>query len=93
MDNEDKAVMIFPRGQLTAADRRELKRAGVVAVEADDPSLVVQAVPMAPMVPLAGGDDVGMAAYEALVDSNNATTAYYFLRRLHARIQKRETER
>ena len=33
-------VLIFPRGQLTPSDKAKLSKAGFVAVEAGDPSLV-----------------------------------------------------
>jgi hypothetical protein len=36
-----KQVVVFPRGQLSESDRKRLVRAGVVVVEADDPSKVV----------------------------------------------------
>lgn len=54
-----KQVIVFPRGQLTDADRQQLTDAGFVAVEADDPSAVVSHIPG---VPLVSPDDLFMAA-------------------------------
>lgn len=54
-----KQVIVFPRGQLTAADRSALIKAGMVAVEADSPHLVVTHVPSSARV---GSNDLLMAA-------------------------------
>jgi len=42
-------IVIFPRGQLNAKDKERLTKAGIVSVEADDPTKVVCVVPGAPM--------------------------------------------
>lgn len=43
-------VIVYPRGQLTDADRDSLRIAGFCVVEADDPKAVVTHLPSAPMV-------------------------------------------
>lgn len=55
-----KQVIVFPRGQLDAKDKERLTKAGVVAVEADDPRQVVMLLPSAPLL---RADDILMAAF------------------------------
>jgi hypothetical protein len=55
-------VIVFPRGQLSAKDRRLLAKVGVPVVEADDPSKVVMLLPTA-AVP---ADEILAVALEAL---------------------------
>ena len=54
-------VIIFPRGQLASKDKERLTKAGIIAVEADDPTRVVTVIPQASMLM---GDDVLMAALD-----------------------------
>lgn len=59
----EKQVMVWPRGQITSDDRRRLRDAGILVVEADNPQAVVQVVPGAPII----SQDVAlMAALDAL---------------------------
>lgn len=58
-----KQVIVFPRGSLDAKDRRRLSSAGVVAIEADDPSKIVMLMPCAPSLT---SDDLLGAAVETL---------------------------
>lgn len=60
-------VLIFPRGQLTAKDKKALEGAGIVAVEADDPAAVVCPVPIGSVL---GSDDVLFAALAAVHESS-----------------------
>lgn len=69
-DGHPMQVIVFPRGQLRPNDKRALKEAGWIAVEADDPKSVVKVLAIAPCAPLASPDDIGMAALKAVkVDS------------------------
>lgn len=58
-----KQVVVFPRGQLSAQDRRALARSGVCVVEADDPSKVVMVLPIASVI---SANDIVTAALHAL---------------------------
>jgi len=58
-----KQVIVFPRGQLTKADKAAISKAGCVAVEADDPSRVVTVLPMASPV---SADDMMLSLLEAV---------------------------
>lgn len=42
MTNNQEAshIVVFPRGQLTPKDKERMTKIGVIAIEADDPSLV-----------------------------------------------------
>ncbi|HIE5512994.1 TPA: hypothetical protein ACXNQL_002234 [Stenotrophomonas maltophilia] len=82
-------IIVFPRGQLTAADRKRMAEAGIVAVEADEPDSVVTVVPG---VPLATSDDLVMAALGAIVASQLDSVAAKFAKALHNRLQTREAE-
>jgi len=81
----DKQVIIFPRGQLDAKDRERLTKMNVVAIEADDPSKVVTVIPGAP---LATADDLLMAAFWGLMESNSAKTK--FVESLFSRMKRRD---
>jgi len=76
-------IIIFPRGQVTAADRKRMAEAGIVAVEADDPRSVITVVPGAP---LATSDDLAMAALGAVASSNLDSVAAEFAKALHSRL-------
>ena len=63
-------VVVYPRGQLKAPDRKALKDAGIVAIEADNPDQVVTVLPLAPVsLPVASGD-MAMALLHAVVLGN-----------------------
>lgn len=60
-------VIVFPRGQLLPRDKERLTKAGVIAVEADNPNLVCQLHLTAPMVTTKlSGDAIVSAALTAL---------------------------
>jgi hypothetical protein len=61
-----KQVIVFPRGQLSEKDKARLQKADIIAVEADDPSKVVCAVPGVPFIT---GNDIMCAALDALVNT------------------------
>lgn len=82
-------IVIFPRGQLTAADRKRMAEAGIVAVDADDPGSMVTVVPGAP---LATSDDLAMTALSAVASSNLDSVAAKFAKALHDRFQTRKAE-
>jgi hypothetical protein len=82
-----RQVIVFPRGQLTQADRDALIDAEIVAVEADDPAAVVTVLPGAP---LAGTDDLLMAALHAIVKQGSSYCGGEFVTELHRRCKARE---
>ena len=84
-----RQIIIFPRGQLPAADRKRMAEAGIVAVEADDPSRVITLVPGAP---LASSDDLTMSALSAIATCGWADVSARFAKELHARLQSHQTK-
>lgn len=82
----NKQVIVFPRGQLTAKDKAELTKNGFLAIEADEPSRVVTVLPGAP---LATADDMLMAAFWGLLESNAAKQK--FVETLFNRMKRRDT--
>lgn len=66
--SESKQVLIFPRGQLDSKDRERLTKAGIVAIEADDPKAVVSAIPIGSSL---SSDDVLLCALQAVHESTN----------------------
>lgn len=78
-------VIVFPRGQLSELDKARLDAAGIVAVEADDPSKVVQIIPCASIVT---PDDMIMSLLEGVKIFD--TSSHTALKNLHARLKKRE---
>lgn len=83
-------VIIFPRGQLSRADRRTLLAAGILAVEADDPTAVVQVVPG---VPLVQADDLFMSALWGLANENGTQERTRFVAELQRRLKAREAKK
>lgn len=60
-------VVVFPRGQLTPKDKERLTRGGVIAVEADDPTRVMQLNLSAPLTQSkVTGDAIVVAAVQAI---------------------------
>lgn len=78
------SVIIFPRGQLSAKDRRMLLAAGITAVEADDPTKVVQVIPGAAMV---GADDMLLSALAGIIAAGNGGMT--FVKELNRRLTER----
>lgn len=81
-----KTVIIFPRGQLSDWDKDQALAAGLVVLEADDPSKVVQMIPAPPMV---SADDLLMSALHAVRFGNEGQK---FVTELHTRLLKREAK-
>jgi len=70
-------LVVFPRGQLSAKDKERMTKAGIVAVEADDPNSVCQLQLTAPMVNTKlNGDALVLAALAALgtTETTSATS-------------------
>lgn len=78
-------VIIFPRGQLTQADRNVLTAAGFLAVEADEPSRVVTVLPVVPIITPMSGDEVFRSMLDAV--TNNAHAASEFGRAFILRLK------
>jgi len=67
-------ILVTKPGTLTLGDRRKLRRAGVVTVEAEAPQDVRMLTPEGP--PL-GGDDLLYAAMRALAQTSDDSAARY----------------
>ena len=81
---ESKQVLVFPRGAIHPRDLRRLSRAGIVAIEADDPSKVVM---LFPTVSLLRGDDLLLAALVAVKSTTYDQVRVNFANALISRIQ------
>lgn len=82
-----KQIIVFPRGQLTAKDKAELTKNGILVVEADDPAKVVTVLPGAP---LATADDLLMSAMWGLSKASSSANEA-FVQALHSRMRRRDT--
>lgn len=82
-----KQVIVFPRGQLTSADRKRLADAELIAVEADDPTRIVEVIPGAPLIT---GDDLLYSLFEAMKTTHDSQQQ--FATALAKRILAREKE-
>lgn len=81
-------IIVFPRGQLSAKDKERLTKAGVIAIEADDPSAVRMLMPEAPLI---GSNSMLMAALEAISGSEGSyAVRSAFVRALFERMKKAE---
>lgn len=87
---EPRMIVVYPRGQLRAADRRTLEKAAVIAIEADDPAKVVTVLPMAPASLPVNSDDVSMALLYAVATGNEGQK---FAAELYRRAKLREAAR
>ncbi len=83
-------IVVFPRGQLTAQDKKALRAAGVVPVEADNPKEVVVVVPLAAGADIVCPNDMLMSALKAVAEGNEGAR---FINELHRRLKEREAER
>jgi hypothetical protein len=90
---DGKMVVVYPRGQLSNADRRQLEKHGIIALEADDPSKVVTVLPIAPCSSPVQADDMTMAALHAVRNSSDIYTPQAFVRELYRRTLLRESGR
>jgi hypothetical protein len=62
-------LVVFPRGQLSDADKAQMRDAGIIAVEADDPKAVQQMHLTTPLVNTAiNGDAIVRAALHSLAE-------------------------
>ena len=87
-----RQIIVFPRGQLKPADRKRLAEVGAVAVEADDPSKVVTALPLATVGPIVG-DDITASMLEALSRyASHSNPSCDFVRILAKRTKEREEQ-
>lgn len=84
-----KQLVIFPKGTLSPADKKAMRKAGFVPVETDDPSKVVTHIAGMEM----SGDDLTMAALDAMEGTGGFQSAEFFRARfadnLHKRLKKR----
>lgn len=80
-------VIVYPRGQLKRADKLALKEAGIVAIEADDPSKVVTVIPAAP---LASADDLLMACLSGLTCKSYQDASSVMVEELNRRLKMKE---
>ena len=87
---EPRMIVVYPRGQLRAPDRKTLKDAGVIAIEADDPSEVVAVIPMAPASLPTNSDDMSMALLHAVAIGNEGQK---FAAELYRRAKEREASK
>jgi len=86
-------VMIFPRGELTPKDKERLTKAGVVAVEADNPSAVVELQPSAHLsTDLFTGDMIVRAAIKSMVSINSMQPAYEFVKAINLSLHPTKSE-
>jgi len=79
-------VIAFPKGQLSAADRKRLTAAGIVFVEMDDPK-AMHAVSCLSLVQTAvDGDSVVRSAIKAMAETHSDDVRSRFIRALNAAI-------
>jgi hypothetical protein len=69
-----KQLVIFPRGQLTAEDKKKMSKLGICAIEADDPSKVVTLVPGMHV----SGDMLAMCAMDAMAGRGGLNSCEHF---------------
>jgi hypothetical protein len=75
-------IVIFPRGSLTSLDKTNLRRSGYCAVEADDPSKVVLALPGGAVT----GDMLTLCALNAMAGPSSSAERSKFTAELTARL-------
>lgn len=87
-------IVVFPRGQLSEADKARMQEVGIIAIEADDPKSVQQLQLTQPLVNTAiSGDAVVSAALHAIADHGGNDTAEMaraslrFVKRLSAALE------
>ena len=69
------SVIVFPRGQLSFADKNRMTKKGIVYVEVENPSLVVHLTLGNALVSTClTGDPIVKAAFEALGNANGLTS-------------------
>ena len=85
-----KQVIVFPRGQLDAKDKERMAKAGIVAVEADDPSKVVALLPSSPLLV---ADDLVMSLLKGLTTSSSYSRHEAVVTELYTRAKANELAR
>lgn len=80
-------IVVFPRGQLTTQDKKALRAAGVVPVEADNPKDVVVVIPLADGADLLTPSDLLLSALKAVSEGGEGTR---FIGELYRRVKHRE---
>lgn len=85
-----KQVIVYPRGQLSTKDRKALRDAGIIAIEADDPSKVVTVIPFSP---ISGADDLLMSAMAGITCDSLKNKHSAFVGELHKRLIDKERKR
>lgn len=83
-----KQLVIFPRGSLSAKDKERMSKEGFLAIEAEDPSKAVVAIPG---TQLATSDDLLLSAL-AGVEKASFNAPDTMARELIRRIKDRETK-
>lgn len=81
-------IVVFPRGQLTAQDRKTLRAAGVVPIEADEPKAVVVVVPLVDHAGMVEPNDIMMSLLNAVAQGYDSASKEFVVelrRRLVAR--------
>lgn len=82
---EQIPVIVFPRGQLTSRDKERMTKAGIMAVEADDPKAVCQLNTTKPLTQsVINGDAIMVAAIHAMAKGAHWETMRVFVRGLDA---------
>lgn len=82
-----KYVVVFPKGSLSARDRRALSEAEYVAVEADDPSKVVV---MLPGLPKISADELLLCALTAMQSEFSDSIKGKMVAELYRRLKAKE---
>jgi hypothetical protein len=85
-----KQVIVFPRGQLNSSDKERLSKAGMVAVEADDPSKVICLLPSTSVI---SADDLFMSAITAVSSGTNYNKADMMITELFRRAKLNESKK
>jgi hypothetical protein len=80
-----KQIIVFPRGQLSPKDRKAMRDAGVLVVEADDPKQVIQLMPESSAI---DSSSIMMALLKAVADGHGASAI--FVRELERRLVAKE---
>lgn len=83
-----KQLVIFPTGSLSAKDKERMSKEGFLAIEAEDPTRVIIAIPSCSLVT---ADDVTLSALQSLLDSPNISQEHSkFTRALCQRVLGRK---
>lgn len=79
-------VVVFPRGQLTPKDKERMTKAGIIAVEADDPKAVCQLQLTQPLTStLITGDAIVRSALSAMASRPSWTSSNFITEAGHVK--------